>query len=639
MNKLTFTLCLTLFGAMLYAQPIVTPAQALEPAYQQGLRYKTNPAQLDDRTFLRRVWLDLTGQLPSPSMAEAFLADPDPGKHSAEIDRLINSSAFTERWTTFFADIYQNHAILQLRGYWRNAFHDQLRTMIAENQPVDEMARSILTAQGKAIQPEAAMFFWAREALEEDYRLDYLDDQIAWVTDTMLGVQTLCISCHDGANHLEEVNVDLSVRHREDFWGMAAFVAPTYFYLDPEDFADYPQDDAEAQQDYVLQNLRVVDRDEPGFEPNMDTLFPILDSPRTEANFRDGEYLAESTVGQGMRPPRQGGIIEPVYMFTGEKPRAGETRRQALARMITADRQFARNIVNRVWAHFFGRGFVEPLNGWDLARINQVTADANNTSVQPRNPELMAYLTDWFIQHDYDLRALVRIIANSQLYLWDYADTPFGEGAAFDGDPWAHWRDNSRLRRIDAESLVDSLFSTLGIQPQFHVLGEGQQTYASAWQMPDPAEPSILALVDLYFDGDQLKPGVSRESIDYLYFFQHITQTLQRDFGRGDYFNGVARTNEDTIQNALTLMNDPFSHYYLQAPQVFPNVQQWTTALANGQMTKSDLVTTLYNVLLFREPSPAERQILMDHIANITPAEAVTDSLWILLNHPDFLYR
>src|SRR5262249_1000720 len=136
-----------------------------------------------------------------------------------------------------------------------------------------------------------------------DLSQEFWDDLTANVTSTFLGVQTLCISCHDGAHHLEPINTYLSHRTRSEFWQQSAFFA-----------------------------RMVIDQDDH---------YMVGDKP-------DGAYATDVIGGQ--RPPRSGGPYEPKSLFNGRQADSGQYR-QALGRLLTADFQFARSFVNRVWAH------------------------------------------------------------------------------------------------------------------------------------------------------------------------------------------------------------------------------------------------------------------------------------------------
>jgi len=611
--------------------------QEMTPALPQGISTKAESIEkIDDRSFLRRVWLDITGTLPDRPHVEGFLANRSPLKYSQEIDRLLASDAFTYRWTTFFEDLFQVRALIFERPAFRNGFHNMLQDKVKNNQPLDAMVRDILTGTG-AVGQQSSMFLWLQDAFEEEYRLDFLDDQAALISDSLLGIQTRCISCHDGKYHLETVNVGLSQMTREGFWGLSAMLASTHFYISYENYENYNPEDPY----YFFDILELVDIDHPSFneESGELELFDVVYDEEGNINYAmSGQYLAQSAAGQGMRPPRAGGTIAPVYPFSGKGPLPGETRRQALARELTADPQFARNFVNRIWAHFFGEGFVEPLNSWDLARLDAATATANNTTVQARDPELMTFLTNWFMSNNYNLKAFIRLIANSKLYQYNYAAVTPDQVLTSGDTRWAWWRNSNRVRRVDAETVVDTMSQILGLQPRYLITGYGENLYTSAWQMPDPSEPGYLGVFteDGQLRVDPRKLGFYSE--EEIFFYLESAQEIMRQFGRGDYVEGSPRNNENNIQNALLLMNG-WINFWISEWEFHPGIVSRVTQLEQGKYSTEQTVIRLYQDMLFRDPTAGELSIVLNHARNKDEARVVTDLMWALFNHPDFLHR
>lgn len=634
-----FCLSLLLGGMVLSAGPNGKIPSELEPLLASNASALKSPSiYVEDRAFLRRIWLDLVGRLPSPQHVASFLADTSSIKYAAEIDLILNSEAFTTRWTTFFADMFKNYALLENSALYRNAFDQRLRQMVAAKMPLDQMAREILTAGGEGKLPQTAMFFWAKEAFEEAERMDYLDDQAGWIADVFLGVEANCISCHDGAGRLGTINKGLAQMTRKQFWGMAAFLSSTYLYQVDE------VDDSEANELNFFKSLRLGDRDGQGIiGPDPDIYLSFADDSGVEpvARLYDGQYHADTRPGQGMRPPRRGGVIQPAYPFSGEGPGPGESRRQALARILTADRQFSRNMVNRIWAHLFGEGFVEPHNGWDLARVDASIAQTNGLTVQPKNSLLLEFLTDWFIQNNFDTRGLIRLLVNSKVYQWDYINTREGEGSIAPGDRWGYWRDNKRVRRLEAEAIVDSYYQVLGITPQFLVLGLPGKLHTSTWQLPDPSEPSYSAIFGPEDDESQIDEPTSIAGVlvEELIFDLELSQDLLTAFGRGQYFTGKPRTSDVSIQNSLVLLNGELATFWLEEPEASPMIMQFSDAYGQGQLAGSTLIRDLFLHILFRVPSPEETAALMPHLAGKSPQRAVTDLFWVLLNHPDFIFK
>src|SRR5216684_5254591 len=104
-----------------------------------------------DAEFLRRVTLDLTGQVPDAATVQSFVADPAPDKRTKMIDQLLASDTFNDRWTMWFGDLVQNvQAATNSREYYygRNAYYNWIKQSIHDGKPYDQMAREVLSGTG-----------------------------------------------------------------------------------------------------------------------------------------------------------------------------------------------------------------------------------------------------------------------------------------------------------------------------------------------------------------------------------------------------------------------------------------------------------------------------------------------------------
>ena len=586
----------------------------------------------DDLTFIRRIYLDLTGRLPEKARIESFVADSSPSKRAALIDEILQSEDYTMRLTAFLEDLFWNQTLV-FPPYYRNSFNQYLNTSLEYGLTWKEIATDILTFRGGGYyNPKeedyttgSPFIFWAREGLFEEFRLDYLDDQVNYITRSMLGITTECISCHDGANHLEEVNVGLTHMKREQFWGMAALLARTHYHL-PRHQTVYNTADPEV----YYQDLKVVDLDAEDFDVDRGSYVGY--------RFRNPafEYVAESETGDGMRTPRTGGTAQPRYLFSGAQPLEGETRRDSLARMLTEDRQFARNMVNRMWAHFFGEGFVNPLNGFDLGRISPDVAAQYGHDVQARDFALMEKLTDLFIAENYDFKALTRVITSSFTYQVDYAKRPFHQVQS--GSAW--WTTDRRVRRLDAESIVDGIMQTIEQEQRYVVTGMPSKVMRSTWQMPDDEEPAPYALSISEDDGSPVDLGFRSE---FAFFeSQQGTRDMLNILGRAVRVQFTERDSSATIPTALTLFNESTIHDAIFVDN--ENLRgEWinrlSSGLSSGTMTETEVVQEMFRYFLFRAPNDMEQAVTLQYFSARQPLEAVQDIAWAMINHPDFLYK
>ena len=514
------------------------------------------PAALaGDEEFLRRIHVDLTGTIPTASEVDAFLADTAADKRTKKIDDLLRSDAFTDRWTMWFGDLVQNVQISSnSREYYlgRNAYHTWIRDSIANNKPYNAMVREVLEGEGNNFQSGVANYV-VRQLQPNGPPQDTYDNLAAHSAEKFLGMPMLCISCHDGQGHLEMVNWYLRGKSREDFWKMAAFFAKTTAR-------------GERYTDPANPNANII-RFQVGTNNN-------------------AAYRLNTTDGnKSPRQPKTGQAttITPAFITTGETPRLGETYRAAYARMLTADRQFARNTVNLLWREMFGRGIVEPVNAFDLAKLD----------TQASHPALLEKLTDTFIVKNYDLRAMLRVMATSNAYqLTSRYDGPHPDESYFA---------RRQPRRLQAEVLVDAIGTATNQRYNFAV--QGMPVLNRAMQLPDPLEARRAGA------------GV-----------------LMNTFGRGDR-DDVARSNDSAISQALAMMNDRV---------VTDRVRRTSTStvgiLTSTLTDRGQIVERLYLQTLSRRPTAQEKQIAVGYLNAGPLVERTEDLQYVLINSLEFLF-
>ena len=400
----------------------------------------------NDAEFLRRVSLDLTGRIPTAEEVVQFVIDPGPNKRDALIERLIASTGFADYWTFF----YSNHFEVTSRYYnfigvtGRNLFYRYLRDFIVNDRSYAQVAAELISGKGDSHKTGPPNFL-VRAFQQGDPIQDTWDGATDRITTKFLGVKSECISCHNGARHLEGINLYLSTRKREEFWRQSAF-------LSRATFTQLAADAFNQQWRFVLN-----DRASGGYNTVVDSGNP------------------------GPRPTRTGGPYTPAYMFTGEPSRTNDWRGE-LARMVTSDRQFARAAVNYLWAHFFKYGIVDPPDAWDLARIDPKNPPPAPWTLQPTHPELLEALADEFIRSNYSVRTIVRKIVQSNTYQLS---------SRYPGE----WKPGYERyfakhfpRRLMAEEIYDAMAKATMTETPMFVEGFDQPVYR-ATQLPDPSEP------------------------------------------------------------------------------------------------------------------------------------------------------
>jgi hypothetical protein len=292
----------------------------------------------------------------------------------------------------------------------------------------------------------------------------------------------------------------------------------------------------------------------------------------------------EALAGMGLaqaRNPRTGADIlaHPLGEKTPAKRDAGD-RRTELADWLTNPRNpwFARNLANRVWAHFLGRGLVEPVD--DVRATNP-----------PSNPELFDALADYLVQNKYDLHALIRAITASRVY--QLSSQP---NATNERDEQNYSR--ARFKRLGAEVLLDMVSQTTGVPERF----AGAPPGTRAIQLWDSKVPH--------------------------YFL--------KAFGRPERVSACEceRNHEPSVAQVLHLLNAPAIHAKLT------HAGGYVARLVKRQSADEMLVEELYLTYFSRLPREDERTTalayLQEHKEN--RREAVEDLAWSMLNSLEFIF-
>lgn len=311
---------------------------------QEGLKPSR---QTDDAAFLRRIHLDMTGVIPSPEQVLDFVNDGSKNKRSKKIDELLNSKESVDYWTRLWVnwligrrDVGDDRRI-GLTGWVK----DSLET----NMPYDQFVSELVAADGELQDNPAG-----------NYVLRYETSPVFLTSHSsrlFLGLSMQCAECHD---HKTEAWL------QEDFYGVAAFF--TGIRSEEKGYLRDMMGDITEMENYLITNSPEMQRATYMFDGNSESVPP---------RFLDGmEYRGANT-----------------------------EKRHALAEWMTANENpyFSKAIVNRIWKHFMGRAFVEPLDGF-------------GEEYPPTNPKLLDWLAEDFVIHGYDLKQLMRTILHSKAY-------------------------------------------------------------------------------------------------------------------------------------------------------------------------------------------------------------------------------
>jgi hypothetical protein len=375
----------------------------------------------DDAAFLRRVSLDLTGRIPTHDRAVAFLDSKDPQKRRKLIDELLDSPAYGQHFATIWRNLIVPRNDGTTKGQPRDVFSGWLAEQFNDDRGWDAIVRDMLLAEGPIKDMPQSTFLMANA---ENFR-PQANVVAGSVARLFWGINLRCAECH---NH------PFADWKQSDFWGTAAFFGKLQFT---------------------------------GFKGGGSPILTESAAVAVSLKSKKGQPGGPVARGSGIVIPveagKSAGRLVKARFLRGEEPALDEKEpfRPRFAAWTTgADNPwFARAAVNRMWAHFFGRGLVHPLDALDTAA--------------PSHPELMNRLTQEFVSSGFDLKHLARDIVSSKAY--QRSSDPVA-GNESDTTAFSHMA----VKVLSPEVVYDSLTVLFAVDKTFFTKKQGAKGKASA---------------------------------------------------------------------------------------------------------------------------------------------------------------
>ena len=393
-------------------------------------KIQPNEAVTDD-VFVRRIYLDIVGRIPSLKETTSFLADKAPNKRAKLIDELLSSDGYTQHFFNFWADILRLRSQLAVGNSQPAgaAYANWLRKALDENMPYDKMVREMVTADGKTYENGAVGYYL------RDYNMPL--DNMAVTTQVFLGTSMVCAQCHNHPfDKWTQMDYYQLASHSYGMTGTNGLANPLLaqaFYGSskkktkkggPAISAKLPagleRKDMSKAMSEILRPLRyntVLDQ----------TDKKILELPH------DYQYT-DAKPKQVIAP-----MIPASFTKDGKIVKEGQKPIDAYGQWMTSkdNPRFTTVIANRLWKKAMGLGLIEP--------VDEIT-----DSTVPSNPQLMSYLEQTMKDLNYDMKAYMRIVFNSASYQRAaYSkEVELGEVYHFPGPV---------LRRMSAEQIWDSM--------------------------------------------------------------------------------------------------------------------------------------------------------------------------------------
>jgi hypothetical protein len=471
-----------------------------------------------DDVFLRRAYFDLIGMPPKPEEYYSFLKDKSRTKRATLIDELLKRPEFADLWAAKWAETLKvrsdNNSAFGTDRKAAYEYYQWIHDQMKRNVPLDQFVRAQVDGVGSNLTNPAVNLYTMLPQGQYDPKAVAQD-----VAQVFTGMRVQCAQCH---NH------PFDRWTQDDYYGFVSFFTGVKRKVA-----------SEAREFYIYD------------DPNAAPAKHLLDGHPVPAKFLGGD----------------------APDVKGKDPRA------ALADWLTSkdNSWFRENLANRIWAQFFGRGIVDPV---DDVRISN----------PPSNRELLQALGRKLAEYNFDAKKLIRDICNSRTY--QLSEVP-NETNRDDADQFSR----AHLRRLRADVLLDAI-------------AEVTDTPTAFGQMPG----GLRAV--------QLDEG-NRISNNY----------FLKTFGlcSRESVNASETRLEPTLAQALHLVNGDTVETKINRSTV-------VSTLLAAKKPAAEILDEMFIRTLSRKPSEAEKKKLLPLLAS-NDRKAYDDVFWALLNSTEFEFN
>lgn len=561
-------------------------------------KVEANPLTTDEQ-FVRRVYLDITGTIPTYQQTVTFLSQKDPQKRSKLIDELLGSDGYASHNFNYWADVLRYTDVLtsDLRG---EPYRQWIKQSLAESKPWDVMVREMLSADG-LVWDNPATGYMQRDS---NMPLDNMNNTVRIFLGTRIG----CAQCHDHP---------FDRWTQKEFYQMAAFTFGTqtntggadtrYWKQNPsnrlaEEYAEIDQEEEDRRNNsysfdrFVAINMKIVN-----------------DVPDRKITLPPNYQYDNAKPGE---------VVEPKSLFGGPADvKAGETPRQAFARWSTTkdNPRFALTIANRLWKQCFGIGQIEPVD------------DMMDTT-EAENPALMTYLESEMKRLDFDMKEFQRILFHSQTYQQQVSTEEI-----LPGQPY-HFA-GPILRRMTAEQVWDSFLTLAVVKPDEY--RELPAEVRSQFQGVDLEKVSAAAVMEANTKTNQVDGDIWKRQQKYTYKGLLLARASElpspvapshflRMFGQSDRELISSSSTNGSVPQVLLMFNGPISHMLLEKnTTIYKNVMSHKDP-AGG-------VRVIFMTVLNREPDAEEAALGKEEVKTNGPS-GFGNVIWSLVNTREFLF-
>ncbi len=570
----------------------------LVAANYKKFNVQPNPKTTDEQ-FVRRIYLDITGTIPTFSQTALFLSSKEPEKRSKLIDQLLGSDGYASHFFNYWADVlrYTDNLNGNVKG---DHYRQWIKQSLAENKTWNRMVYEMLTADG-LIWKNPATGYLQRDA---NMPLDNMNNTIRIFLGTRIG----CAQCH---NH------PFDRWTQKEFYQMAAFTIGTQGQAGATDTRFWKDNPNER----LRQDFYAIEQEE---EDRRNSYY------RFERMLTYNQMIVNDQVDRKITLPKDyayadakpNDVVEPKVLF-GKPVSLGknESPRQGFARWVVQkdNPRFALTLANRLWKQCFGIGQIEPV-------------DDMMDSTVAENPALMAFLETEMKTLGFDMKEFLRVIYHSDTYQRQacFDDLQSGEPYHFPGPV---------LRRMTAEQVWDS-FVTLASPTPFEYREAPAELVTSAMNV-DLNSDSAEEVLEAERAMNQAEASKNSRRQKYLYKGELIARASElpspvppnhflRVFGQSDRELISASSTTGSVPQVLFMFNGPITHMLLEKDStIYGNIAKRDDVM-NG-------VKAMFLTILNRVPTAEESQIAVEEVKRAGVA-GYGNVVWSLVNTREFLF-
>ncbi|MFL2938001.1 MAG: DUF1549 domain-containing protein [Opitutales bacterium] len=555
----------------------------------------------DDFVFLRRIYLDAAGRIPTDDESADFLSDKDPEKRRKLIDRLLLSDGYRSHFFNWLADLLRHKQNVRRTSY--NHYERWLKDQIALNRPWDEMVFDMLSAEGSVAQSGPAGYLLRDPGMP----LDNLSNTLT----IFLGANVACAQCHDHP---------LADWTQREYFELAAFFGATDVSdRDPRKVGNKLRNGQLSKQDVIQ------------------AVAPNLARVRTKSHqtlrFPDDYAYDDVKPGSRVEPLlfiwESGDEKGPAYAVDHQNPK---NLRASFAQWLTHEKnpRFAATIANRLWQRSFGLGVQEPLEDLD---------DLSKSA----NPALLQLLGQVMVKAGFDLREFQRVLFNSRTYQAKSSVTPEigqSEQYLFPGPV---------LRRMTAEQTWDSILAlVIGEKLDDYKIDRSHRVTRYQFPFDQMSDSEVTKMVlSMKKSGHLTKGNGSRlNELDYVngkrplkigsQFLLRASEMQQpakddhflRMFGQSSRELVNDSSSEGSIPQTLMLMNG-------EVQAMLADKESRLSAKLKKSGGLRPAVEFLFLSFFGRPPTPDEFEAIDESLSSGMKKEDLT---WALFNSTEFLF-